>query len=160
VIDVTIIEPRAGLGADCARLLATLAEWFGLPEENAAYVAHVDAHPTWSAVDGAGTVVGLLDVVPRFPETHEIHIMLVDRSVRGAGIGTALLDAAEAALREAGVRLLTVKTLGPSDPDRNYAETRAFYLAKGFLPIEETDRVWGPDNPAIILVKPLRVPSG
>lgn len=152
---VTIAEPRLGLGRDCARLLDTLAEWFGLPDENAAYVAHVDAHPTWSAVDESGTVVGILDVVQHFPEAHEIHLMLVDRSLRGAGIGTALLGAAQEALRDAGVRLLTVKTLGPSDPDPGYAETRAFYESHGFIPIEETDRVWGPDNPAVILVKPL-----
>jgi hypothetical protein len=54
-----------------------------------------------------------------------------------------------------GVCLLVVKTLSDrEDPGSEYAATRAFYLARGFIPVQELD-VWGPENPAQLLVKPL-----
>ncbi|MEY4549315.1 MAG: hypothetical protein RL685_5510, partial [Pseudomonadota bacterium] len=31
----------------------------------------------------------------------------------------------------------------------------AFYLARGFTPLFESDRLWGPENPALVLVKAL-----
>ena len=36
-----------------------------------------------------------------------------------------------------------------------YKETRAFYSALGFTPLEETKAFWGKDNPCLIMVKPL-----
>ncbi len=71
------------------------------------------------------------------------------------GIGQRLVAAAEADLVDDGVRLLQVKTLGASRPDPSYARTRKFYLAVGFLPMEETTDLW-PDNPCLLMVKPLR----
>ena len=46
-------------------------------------------------------------------------------------------------------------TLAASDPDPNYAATRAFYAALGFLPLEELPQVWGPENPCLLLVRTL-----
>jgi hypothetical protein len=54
-----------------------------------------------------------------------------------------------------GYSLLHVKTLAPSDPDPGYAATRAFYEAVGFLPLEVLPQVWGPENPCLLLVRPL-----
>jgi GNAT superfamily N-acetyltransferase len=153
-VSAKVVEPRTGLGDACARILGGLTAWFGLPEATADYIAHVDSHPTWSAVDGDGRVVGLLDIVRHFPESAEIHIMAVDAEYRGRGIGSALIEAAVTQLRGDGARLLQVKTLAASDPDPGYAETRAFYVAQGFSALEEME-LWGPDNPGLILVKPL-----
>ena len=43
----------------------------------------------------------------------------------------------------------------PVQPDPAFAATRAFYLARGFTPLFESDRLWGPGNPALVLVKAL-----
>jgi hypothetical protein len=59
----------------------------------------------------------------------------------------------EGELRARGFRLFHVKTLGPSDPYEPYRRTREFYIALGFVPLFETVELWGPDNPALILVK-------
>jgi hypothetical protein len=71
-----------------------------------------------------------------------------------AGIGRQLVERAVADVRAAGVQLLQVKTLGPSDDYEPYARTRAFYEALGFLPLEEHLTLW-PGNPCLVLVKPL-----
>jgi hypothetical protein len=52
-----------------------------------------------------------------------------------------------------GVEFLQVKTLAPSKPDEGYARTRAFYLARGFRPLEEFRNLWDAENPALQMIK-------
>ncbi len=80
--------------------------------------------------------------------------MGVRRARHGQGLGTALLTAAEAYLRARDVEYLQVKTLGPSYPDEGYARTRSFYVARGFVPLEELHDLWE-HNPCLLLVKRL-----
>ncbi len=57
-------------------------------------------------------------------------------------------------MRDDGVRLLQVKTLGPSRPSAALtARTCAFYTAQDFLPLEELLDLWDVDNPCLLLVK-------
>ena len=51
-----------------------------------------------------------------------------------------------------GVRMLQVKTLGPSSRDANYALTRGFYEHLGFVALEEFKELW-PGNPCLMLAK-------
>ncbi|RNI21441.1 N-acetyltransferase [Flexivirga caeni] len=109
---------------------------------------------TWTVRNDAGVVVGVMLVRRQFPHAAEIHLIVVDRSSHGKGIGSEMLRALEADTALHGVRLLEVKTLGPSSADANYARTRHFYEKAGFLAMDETD-LWGPENPCLIMVKPL-----
>ena len=98
--------------------------------------------------------VGVLLLQRHFQASAEIHLMAVARSWHRRGVGRALVRHAEKRLRDEGVRLLTVKTLGPSHPDQGYAITRRFYESVGFLPLEEIHGLW-PGNPCLIMVKAL-----
>ncbi len=53
-----------------------------------------------------------------------------------------------------GVELLQVKTLGPSQVDASYDQTRRLYSRMGFRPLEEIHDLW-PGNPCLIMVKVL-----
>lgn len=148
---------------DFERLLHTLPEWFGRPESNAEYVLDASTMETWTvrdvdtspgAPDARGPVVGAMLVNRRYPHAAEIHLIAVERSYRGRGVGRALVTALQRDARENGVRLLSVKTLGASDPDRAYAETRHFYERCGFLALEETAE-WGEDTPCLVMVLPV-----
>ncbi|OFT20101.1 GNAT family acetyltransferase [Dermabacter sp. HMSC08H10] len=139
---------------DVARLLATVPEWFGLEEANQEYIDAARHMETWSVRDEHGRIIGVTLVDRDFPISADIHLMVVDRAWHGQGVGSAMLRAVASASRADGVRLLQVKTLGPSHPDAGYARTRHFYEKCGFLPLEETD-LWGDDNPCLFMVMPL-----
>lgn len=139
---------------DVERLLASVPEWFGQAEANAEYLEAARTKETWTVRDHDGLVRGVSLVDRHFPQVAEIHLTVVERDFHGTGVGTAMLDAIEADARHRGVRLLEVKTLGPSHPDTGYARTRHFYEQWGFLPLEETD-LWGEHTPCLIMVKPL-----
>jgi hypothetical protein len=70
-----------------------------------------------------------------------------------------MLDHVETNLAGSGVEFLQVKTLSASHPDEGYARTRAFYLARGFRPLEEFPHLWSPGNPALQLIKSLNTPQ-
>ena len=139
---------------DVARLLESVPEWFGQPESNAEYIEAAHSKETWTVRDPAGAVVGVTLVDRHYPHVAEIHLTVVDRSFHGTGVGSAMMTAIEAHAFQHSVRLLEVKTLGPSHPDAGYARTRHFYQSHGFLPLEETD-LWGEGTPCLIMVKPL-----
>ena len=62
---------------------------------------------------------------------------------------------AEDVLRSQGVRFLQVKTLSPRRACEHYDRTREFYLAMGYVPLEEFPLLWDERNPALQLVKAL-----
>jgi ribosomal protein S18 acetylase RimI-like enzyme len=96
--------------------------------------------------------LGFLALKQHHPRSAEVYVMGVVPEAHQRGIGTALLAAAEESLRERGVEYLQVKTLGPSREDEGYAQTRRFYEARGFVPLEELPDLW-PGNPCLLLVK-------
>jgi GNAT superfamily N-acetyltransferase len=98
--------------------------------------------------------VGVLLAERHFPAAAEIHLMAVERELRRRGVGRALVEALERDLIADGVKLLQVKTLGPSYPDAGYEQTRRFYESMGFEPLEEITGLW-PGNPCLIMVKVL-----
>ncbi|AXH94793.1 N-acetyltransferase [Ornithinimicrobium avium] len=121
----TITVTRGNDPGAVRRILASLPDWFGIPEANEHYVR-------------AGA---------RLPG----YLASVDDRV----VGVALVDALEEDLRADGAQVLQVKTVGASFEDEGYAATRAFYEARGFLPLQEVDGLdW--DGPTLVMVKPLR----
>ncbi|WP_151081454.1 GNAT family N-acetyltransferase [Nocardioides cynanchi] len=137
-------------------ILASLPEWFGIPEANASYVADAGRLPSYLAVDAddPDDVVGVALLAEHFPGSRELHLLAVRRDRHREGIGRALVGAVASDLREAGVRLLEVHTVGPSHESAGYAATRAFYLAQDFVALTELQRIdW--DGPTLILVRPL-----
>jgi ribosomal protein S18 acetylase RimI-like enzyme len=140
--------------ADREALIAALPEWFGIPESNAAYLASLARLPSWVALCD-GRVVGAVTLEQHFASSFEVHFIAVRPELHRRGVGRTLVRHVAAEARARGGRWLHVKTLAPSDPDPNYARTRAFYEAMGFGPLFESPALWGPENPAVVLVRPL-----
>jgi GNAT superfamily N-acetyltransferase len=134
-------------------VLASLTEWFGIPEANARYVADAARLASYLAVEG-DHVVGVALVAEHFPESRELHLLAVRRDRHRQGIGRLLVEAVADDLLRAGVRLLEVHTVGPSHESEEYRRTREFYVASGFVAMTELQRIdW--NGPTLILVRPL-----
>jgi GNAT superfamily N-acetyltransferase len=155
---VHLRDQPTGSGPTCRLILGTLPQWFGIEQAVDRYVAVADRSPTVVASVGERDV-GFLTVVRHSPSTAEIYVMGVVPERHRRGVGRELLAHAERWLAADGVEYLQVKTLSPSRPDAGYERTRAFYLANKFRPLEEFPTLWGPEDPALQMVKALRQPE-
>jgi GNAT superfamily N-acetyltransferase len=145
--------------APCKALLAGLPEWFASAAVEA-YAADLSRFPSWVACESgasaeAGRALGCVTVTAPQREAFELHLLAVAREQHRQGVGTLLLAVAERWARHCKARYLHVKTTGPSLAEPSFERTRAFYLARGFTALFESDRLWGPENPALVLVKSL-----
>lgn len=136
--------------------LEKLPYWFGIPDaiEEYAEGCRGESIRFFAAVEGS-EAVGFMALLPRYPSTDELYVTAVLGERHRSGVGSALLAACEEDARARGVKLITVKTLDESAGDANYAKTRAFYLAKGFLPLECFTTFWDEANPCLFMVKVL-----
>src|SRR5579871_6072151 len=148
-----IIEERpAGSGATCRTILATIPDWFGMPESNAEYERLAETGPAVIAFEG-GEPIALMELKRHFDSALEVYFLAVRRDRHRQGAGRALMAHAEAVARAEGRRFVQVKTQGPSANYEPYERTRRFYEGLGYAAIEELDIGWGPENPTLILVK-------
>jgi D-alanine-D-alanine ligase len=85
--------------------------------------------------------------------TYDLYWLAVDPPLQGAGVGTALV--AEMERRLAGVaRLIIVETAGRLD----FAATRAFYEARGYLPTATIPDFYAPGDDQIVYIKSFTTP--
>ncbi|MBA2415729.1 MAG: GNAT family N-acetyltransferase [Geodermatophilaceae bacterium] len=142
------------------RVLRGLPDWFGIDEAIRGYVGDAARLPSYLAVRD-GSVAGIALLKRHFPLSAEVHLLAVQQNAHHQGIGSALLSAMEDDLSREGVQYLLVHTVGPSFDNPPYARTRAFYLARGFVALQELQRIdW--DGPTLIMAKaiPVAIPSG
>jgi GNAT superfamily N-acetyltransferase len=149
-----IIGPELERPGDCEAVLRSLPMWFGIERALLMYARDSATMPTFALSDGPH-LGGFLTLRQHFPEAWDIHCVAVRADARGKGHGSRLLAHAEAWLKERGVRFLQVKTVAATSSSREYAETREFYLHRGFTPIEVFPTLWDPHNPALQLIKVL-----
>lgn len=137
------------------RILKALPEWFGDPDAIEQYVADAGNNDYLSIVARkSGTTIGVALIRRHFPESAELHLIALSPEARGGGTGRALIERVAADLANDGCELLSVHTVGPSFDSVSYAETRAFYRANDFYPLEEHHNLdWA--GPTLILVRQL-----
>jgi ribosomal protein S18 acetylase RimI-like enzyme len=111
--------------------------------------------PTSALVEDSA-VIGFLTLKEHFPQAWEIHCVAIDAGARGQGLGSRLLAHAEAWLIARGVMFLQVKTVAATSSSPHYAQTREFYVRRGFTPMEIFPTLWDSHNPALQCVKVLR----
>ena len=150
--DIKLQKITAADIPNCTSILRNLPQWFGIE------AAIIEIERNLAALDGfvakfEGVIVGFVGLKRYGRFSIEIDIMSISPTLRRRGIGTLLLQHVEAHATTEDIKLFHLKTLAPSDPDPNYAETRAFWESQGFIPMDADER-WGPDNPCQIMVKP------
>lgn len=149
---IKIDGPVSGVSGDAERILRTLPDWFGIESSLLEYVRDSDRWPTFVAREGAH-IMAFITLREHSPQSWEVHCLAVEFKWRNRGIGKELHRHIEEWLLEQGVRFLQVKTMAALRPSSEYAETRAFYEAIGYTPLEVFPTLWGPNLPALQLVK-------
>jgi GNAT superfamily N-acetyltransferase len=150
-----IVGPVRECSAECERILRTLPLWFGQEESLLEYAQDAERYATFLVMQH-GRAVGFVTLHEHFPQAWEVHCIAVQADHRGHGSGRGLQAGAEDWLVNKGVRLLQVKTLAASFPSEEYAQTREFYRAVGYLPLEVFPQLWQAGLPVLLLVKVLR----
>jgi len=150
-----IVGPATAIESQCERVLRSLPQWFGIESSLLEYVEATKRLPTFIAAEGS-EVVAFVSLERHFAQAWEIHCIAVHASARGNGIGRSLLVHAEAWIREQGAKVLQVKTLAATHPSESYAQTRRFYEAMGFVPIEVFPDLWAPHLPVLQMAKVLQ----
>ena len=152
--EIAVRYETSGVRTVCEEILASLPEWFGIPESSSEYAELTERHRTAVATVRQRDV-GLLTFAQHSPASAEILLLAVSRHHHRNGVGTALVSDVETTLSREGVLFLQVKTLSARASDVNYAGTREFYRAMGFFILEERGQLWAADNPAVQLIKAL-----
>jgi GNAT superfamily N-acetyltransferase len=147
--------PELDARVECESVLRSLPAWFGIEDALVRYVADTVRLPTFAVRRGT-EIEGFLTLREHFPKAWEVHCMAVRARARRHGHGRALLSHAEAWLAERKVEVLQVKTIAMTKESRSYAETREYYYAMGFIPLEVFQELWSPNNPCLQLVKFLK----
>jgi rhodanese-related sulfurtransferase/ribosomal protein S18 acetylase RimI-like enzyme len=142
--------------AACDGIIASLPDWFGI-QAGIDECARAVRSQQGLVCERDGRVVGFLTVTRPTQRTAQISWLAVHADERGRGAGTALVERLARELALDGVRLLLVETLSDrTDPGPEYAATRAFYLARGFVPAAELDLYPDdPDNPIQLMSRTL-----
>jgi len=138
----------------CEAVLRSLPGWFGIEESLRMYAQDTTRLPTFALAEG-GIIIAFLSLAEHFAESWEVHCMAVHARARHRGHGTTLLRHSEQWLSKRGAKFLQVKTVAHTSNSAEYGETRQFYLARGFTPLEVFPTLWAPQNPALQLVKVL-----
>ena len=136
----------------CNTVLRSLPDWFGLEDAIVDYCHGVKNKPFFSVSIKNADPIGFVSLHHTSAVASEIYVMGILRPFHGQGIGKALVEWAKSYAINEGKKLLLVKTLSASHPDKNYAQTRIFYERVGFVPLEELPDLWGSANPCLNMV--------
>ncbi len=139
-------------------ILRKLPDWFGIETSLVSYVREA-AEMYFLCAFSFDMPVGFLAVHEHFPCTCEIHVMGILGDFHRKGIGRELVKQAACHYTEKGFAYMTVKTVAEPAGDAEYAATRAFYKAMGFLPLDVFPTLWDERNPCLFLCKLLKAPE-
>jgi GNAT superfamily N-acetyltransferase len=129
-----------------------LPEWFGRPESTREYIERSGELPFIAALHGSDPL-GFISILRHSEDSAEIYVMGVLPELHHQGIGRRLVEDAEIWCRNKGISFLQVKTLSEKHSSPEYARTRRFYRATGFLALEEHNELWDANNPCLQLIK-------
>lgn len=136
--------------AIAASVLATLPDWFGLPDSTAEYVWVSRGLPFWAAV-ADGRPVGFAALKETAPKAGEIYVMGIRPELHRSGVGRRLFQALYRHVKARGYAFLQVKTVREGRYPE-YDRTNAFYRAVGFTELECLPTLWDEWNPCQVLV--------
>jgi ribosomal protein S18 acetylase RimI-like enzyme len=150
------IRPAEARDVAAVGALAEEAELF--PAEMAAALLQpsleeVDSDDIWLVAEEGDRLIGLAYTVPEklTVGTYNMLSLGTARSIRGQGLGSALVDRTEQMLAERSARMLIVET--SSQPA--FDLTRRFYASRGYRQVARIPDFWDSGDDKIVFLKPI-----
>ena len=147
---IRMVDDPEEKGRIAASVLASLLDWFGLPDSTAEYVRVSRGLPFWTAEEDGGAV-GFAVLKETAPKAAEVYVMGVRPERHRGGLGKRLFRALYRYAGERGYAFLQVKTVQEGRYPE-YDRTNAFYRAVGFTELECFPTLWDAWNPCQVLV--------
>ncbi|HEU5311863.1 MAG TPA: GNAT family N-acetyltransferase [Candidatus Eisenbacteria bacterium] len=139
------VRPMTEADSDAVARLATQLGYPSTPDQVVRRYRSIGTSPESHvavAVDGSGTVVGWIHVFGnRLLESEpdaEIGGLVVDEAVRGRGVGTALVAAAEAWARERGYPVVSVRSNVVRTATHEFYQERGYGIVKTQIKFRKT----------------------
>ena len=137
------------------QILYNLPNWFQDKQAIEDYAKSAAKNFFYVVNNHAKIPVGFLNLKILNLFSAEVEVMGVNKNYHRKGIGTLLIKKAIHYLQCNDYKYLAVRTLSESSYDLWYKDTRNFYFAQGFYPLNEMEDMWGKENPCVIMVRSL-----
>lgn len=156
ILEIENVEQKS---SHARSVLESLPDWFGNRASLEEYVEGVRELPFWAAMDEEGKCLGFFSARIHYGHTGDIYVCGVRPECHRMGIGRALYGVVERYFLEIGCKYAMVETLSDRVDYAPYEKTRMFYESVGFEPLITLTEMWDENNPCLIMVKPLALPS-
>lgn len=133
-------------------ILRNLPKWFGIEESIKEYVKGVYDKDFFVALNDIEHV-GFFAIDYPYKNMANLYVLGIKEAYHHKGVGTMIYGHVEDYIKRLGYRYISVQTLSPKSSDEYYAKTREFYHKQGFVDAYESDKIWGENNPFLLMVK-------
>lgn len=133
-------------------ILEALPEWFGKPDSLTEYVEAVEKQVMFVAFV-RGEPVGFVALEKHNAINTEMAVLGALPHYHRKGVGRAIIEKVIDFVKAEGGRFVTVKTIAEEGGSAAYDETRKFYIAMGFEPLELFPDLWDPWNPCLLMIR-------
>ena len=154
LIDIRFITDASVKQSIATTVLRDLPEWFGIEESTQEYIDTVVNYPFIAAYDG-DSPIGFYSIRHENDNVLDMYVLGIVKEYHHQGIGTLLQHAVDEYARNNGYSYLMVLTLAEKVQNKEYLQTRSFYLSQGFIDFYQNDDIFDPHNPCQIMIKKL-----
>lgn len=133
-------------------ILRSLPKWFGIEESIKEYVKGV-CYKDFFLASKDTEYVGFFAIDYPHKNVANLYVLGIKEAYHHKGVGTMIYSHVEDYIKSLGYRYISVQTLSPKSSDEYYAKTREFYHKQGFVDAYESDKIWGENNPFLLMVK-------
>lgn len=133
-------------------ILNDLPEWFGLDDSTKEYIENVKKHPMFAAFED-NQAVGFYSVRKENKDVLDMYVLGVLKKYKNKGVGTLLQNYVDNYALEEGYKYLMVLTLAKKANNKEYLQTRDFYLKMNYIDFYQDDNIFDVNNPCQIMMK-------
>lgn len=151
---ITLIEDLHTKEAIARTILRDLPEWFGIEESTTEYIQNVQKYPLVAAYIN-DMPVGFYSIRQENKDVLDMYVLGVLKEFHGKGVGTQLQYFVDDYAKQKHFKYLMVLTLAEKVQNKEYLQTRQFYLNQGFIDFYQNDDIFDKNNPCQIMLKKL-----